>query len=153
MTCIIEGCDRIVENRDNQLCATHNKMNRQIDKPVKLKTEYIRKISNERKTLENRYKRLVATWRKGKFCQGKFDHDCTRIDDITCHHMQGRVGYADEWARENDVPLLLDQRFWMPLCVNAHKYVTENSKWACENGYSFLRVTDPVFRKVEKLNS
>jgi hypothetical protein len=48
---------------------------------------------------------------------------------------------------ENDVPLLLDERLWLPLCLEAHRYVEENKKWACENGYSFLRVSDPIFQK------
>jgi hypothetical protein len=62
--------------------------------------------------------------------------------------MAGRGTYFyDEHAAELEIPLTLDERFWKPLCINAHAYVTEHSKWACENGYSFLRITDPVFRK------
>ena len=65
------------------------------------------------------------------------------------HHMQGREGYADEWARENEMPLLLDERFWLPVSREGHLKITADSKWASENGFTFLRVTDPVFRKVK----
>lgn len=91
------------------------------------------------------YSAIKAKWIKGKKCAAKFPHEC--IGDLTVQHMSGKIGYADEWARENEVPLLLDVRFWMPLCLNAHIYVNEHPKWSCENGYAFLRVTDPVFRK------
>lgn len=92
-----------------------------------------------------KYAARKARWIRGKKCAGKFAHDC--VGELTVQHMSGRVGYADEWARENETPLLLDERFWMPLCLNAHIYVNDNPKWASENGYSFLRVSDPVFRK------
>ena len=50
-------------------------------------------------------------------------------------------------ARENEVPLLMDERFWLPVSREGHNKITDDSKWASDNGYTFLRVTDPVFRK------
>lgn len=63
--------------------------------------------------------------------------------------MHGRSNdrFFDEWAEENGVVLTLDERFWMPLCDDAHNYITEHSEFAWANGYSFKRVTDPIFRK------
>jgi hypothetical protein len=59
----------------------------------------------------------------------------------------GKIGYADEWARENDITLFHDERFWVPLCRVHHTKATADSVWAWENEVSFKRVTDPIFRK------
>jgi hypothetical protein len=104
----------------------------------------IAKVSDNQGKLLVRYQRKRKVFLRGKKCQCKFPHNCSTI--LTVHHMQGRVGYADEWARENEMPLLLDERFWLPACLDGHTYIEEHKKWACENGYSFLRVSDPVFR-------
>lgn len=50
--------------------------------------------------------------------------------------------FHDEWAEENNVPLTLDERFWKPLCTVSHAYITENSKFAHEHGYSYKRITE-----------
>lgn len=55
------------------------------------------------------------------------------------HHMKGRVGYADQWARENDIPLLVDRRFFLAVSSAGHRKITDNSKWALEMGYSLKR--------------
>ena len=39
------------------------------------------------------------------------------------HHANGRAG-----------TLLIDERFWKPLCSSAHRYVTEHPKYAREDG-------------------
>ena len=38
----------------------------------------------------------------------------------------GRVGYADDWARDNKISLYLDIRFWKPCCL-AHNLELENN--------------------------
>ena len=38
----------------------------------------------------------------------------------------GRKGYADEWARENNIPLLIDKRYLAP-CCNFHNLELENN--------------------------
>lgn len=56
------------------------------------------------------------------------------------HHKMGRVGFADEWARLNNIPLILDTRFWIALSREGHIQVEENPNWAKENGYSLNRL-------------
>lgn len=56
------------------------------------------------------------------------------------HHKKGRVGYADEWARDNKVSLTLDTRYWVALSREGHKQVENNPEWAKENGYSLSRL-------------
>lgn len=108
----------------------------------------INRLSDKGKDIEKRYLSQLRTWKRGKKCAATFPHDCS--DQITCHHMAGRgSGYYDEYATEHEIPLTLDVRFWKPVCLNAHQYLTEHSKFAWENGYSFKRVTDPIFQKAE----
>lgn len=56
------------------------------------------------------------------------------------HHKQGRKGYADDWARENNVPLLLDERFWLAVSRTGHRKIEENPTWAKREGFSVSRV-------------
>lgn len=50
-------------------------------------------------------------------------------DSSEVHHMRGRLG-----------PLLLDQRFWVPVCRKAHAWIDANRKkarqygWLCQKG-------------------
>lgn len=138
-----------VENQETGKCASCGALDRRAAK-VKASDNNspIAKMSPKTAKINQRYLTRLRTWKKGKKCEANFVHDCSSV--ITCHHMFGRGNhYHDEWAEENDVPLTLDERFWKPLCLNAHQYVTENSKFANENGYSYLRITDPIFRTSE----
>lgn len=56
------------------------------------------------------------------------------------HHAKGRRGYADQWAKDNDVPLLLDKRFWKAVHHDAHEVIEKNPKWAKKHGYSYDRL-------------
>lgn len=47
------------------------------------------------------------------------------------HHMRGRVGN-----------LFLDERYWIALSREGHRYVEENPEWAKEQGYSLNRLTE-----------
>jgi hypothetical protein len=90
----------------------------------------------------SKYAAKKAKWIKGKKCAVY-----PNLPAVDIHHMTGRVGYADEWARENDVPLLLDERFWLAVSREGHIKIEENPVWAWENQYSFKRVTDKIFVK------
>jgi hypothetical protein len=145
LECIQCGNSR-VENKELNLCASCNHARRKSGR-IKASEDNnpINKRSEKTGQIERRYFARLKTWKRGKKCAATFPHECS--DQITCHHMAGRGNhFYDEHAAEREIPLTLDERFWKPLCINAHSYVTEHSKWACENGYSFLRITDPVFR-------
>ena len=102
----------------------------------------IAKVSEKQGKLLAQYTKKKAKWIKGKKCAVN-----PKVMAENVHHMMGKVGYADEWARENEMPLLLDERFWLPVSREAHQKITDDSEWAWENQYSFKRVTDPIFRK------
>ena len=38
----------------------------------------------------------------------------------------GRKGFADQWAKDNNISLYLDERFWKPCCL-AHNLELENN--------------------------
>ena len=44
----------------------------------------------------------------------------------TVEHRAGRVGYADDYARENGITLYLDERYWAPCCLH-HNLELENN--------------------------
>ncbi|WP_060868532.1 hypothetical protein [Chryseobacterium indologenes] len=56
------------------------------------------------------------------------------------HHKKGRVGFADQWARINNISLLLDTRFWLAVSRDGHRQIEENPSWAKEMGYSLNRL-------------
>jgi hypothetical protein len=58
---------------------------------------------------------------------------CRPSNDL--HHKAGRVGYADDWARENGIKLLWDVRYFMAICRLDHTKCDEDPNWARDNGY------------------
>jgi hypothetical protein len=52
------------------------------------------------------------------------------------HHQMGRVGFADD----KEIPLLIDTRFWIAVCQDAHNEIEMKPEWAKENGYSYSRL-------------
>lgn len=128
-------------------CGSCNQLDRKANR-VKASdnNKAINKESEKTAAVNRKYLNRLKTWKRGKKCTATFPHDCS--SEIECHHMHGRgTFFFDEWAEENGVELTRDERFWRPLCSDAHRYITEHSKFAWENGYSFKRVSDPIFRK------
>ena len=123
MSCTVEGCFKIIENRDLGLCATHNKERRKPVKEVKVKKP-VKKVSDKMKDLLKLYDKLRIPWIKGKKCKvAGCKNDADQV-----HHQRGRTG-----------PLLLDTTWWLPVCGNCHRRITDDSNWAIENGYSYSR--------------
>ena len=56
------------------------------------------------------------------------------------HHKMGKIGYADAYARENDTPLLIDDRFFLAVSREGHRYIEENPDWAKSKGFSMERL-------------
>jgi hypothetical protein len=76
-------------------------------------------MSVEMKVARSRYLKEVARWKVGKVCAR-----CRKWRGITCHHWKGRVGR-----------LLLDGRFWIPLCGPCHQWVDNNKGEARDLNY------------------
>ena len=85
----------------------------------------IPKVSDKRKVENLKYlaQRIVFLGKKeNKIC---FIDGCKR-EATTIEHSAGRIGFYDDWARDNNVSLYLDQRFWKP-CCHAHNLELENN--------------------------
>jgi hypothetical protein len=97
--------------------------NRKVD--LKLKPIYkIPKVSGKRQLLIPVYQKVrIEVLTDAKFkC---FINGCTNVAN-TIEHTMGRVGYADEWARQNNITLYIDKRFLKSCCLH-HNGELENN--------------------------
>lgn len=65
----------------------------------------IRRESRTRAVTTARYRKVVAAWKVGRVCAFP---KCRQVA-TSCHHVRGRIGR-----------LLLDERFWVPVCRVHH---------------------------------
>lgn len=108
-------------------------MNTFLNKPQKP----ISKVSKKRAVENAKYtvqKIVYMAKPENKTCQ------VTQQPTTDIHHKMGRVGFADDWARINNIPILLDERFWLAVSREGHRQIEENVLWAKENGYSLNRL-------------
>jgi len=84
----------------------------------------IRKVSDKRRSQLYTY----AMMKKNFMSKHKTCFVCIRNDATDVHHMKGR---------ENE--LLLDIKFWLPVCRECHRKITDDSAWAIREGYSLKR--------------
>lgn len=108
-------------------CSTHYWNYRASLKPVKIKDigKPIPKVSKKRKIENTQYtiKRLQFLAQPENLrC---FIEGCNKRAD-TVEHTMGRKGFADQWARDNNISLYLDVRFWKP-CCNDHNLELERN--------------------------
>jgi len=96
------------------------KMAKTISKPPK----QIPKISDKRKALSPIYEKVrIEVLVEAKFkC---FINGCNNVAN-TAEHIMGRKGFADDWARDNNIPLLVDKRFLRACCWH-HNGELENN--------------------------
>lgn len=89
------------------------------------KAKGINKVSKKRQKENRKYliDRLQFLAQPGN--QRCFIEGCNNRAD-TIEHTMGRKGYADQWARDNNITLLLDIRFWKP-CCNFHNLELERN--------------------------
>lgn len=129
--CEYEDCER-VKSSLGKYCATHDHMlrkeAREASKPVRvpkpLKRVPVKKVSEKRQVENYAYTIARNAWIEGKRCA------CCGDPATEVHHQKGR---------END--LLLEKKYWLPVCHGCHVEITENPEWAKENGYILPRST------------
>lgn len=135
MGCI--QCDNpIIEQKDLQLCASCNherrKAERMSNKPKKV--YQIPKTSSKMQEAISKYSPKKQKWIAGKICEVYPEQKAVQV-----HHRLGRVGYADQWAVDNNMPLLLDERFWMAVSQEGHDFIELNRKLSGEKGWILSR--------------
>ena len=92
----------------------------------------IKKVSEKMDKNLKKYASLKANFLRSRWCavHGK---PCLPME---IHHQMGRVGFTDD----KEIPLLIDVRYWIPVCRIAHNEIEMNPKWAKDNGYSYSRL-------------
>lgn len=121
-----EPCGNMCEG-NTDYCASHNHYLRKFERDEK-KTKIVKpvkKITEKRAKQNREYLEMREQFlEQYPVCQVK---DCqNKATEI--HHPSGRA---------ND--LLTNPENFMAICSDHHKFITENSAWAIENGYSKLR--------------
>lgn len=118
-TCTYPECDKLTEG-NTDYCGTHNRELRKQPRKSKFAT----------RAIEGRYKRRVKTWKQGKICALKSkDSFCRGL--ITCHHKRGRLG-----------DFLMDERYWLPVCMKHHMYIEDHPEESYKKGWSELRLSN-----------
>lgn len=132
MICGICGLDGHLERNGN-----HATCNAAIRKAERMKAPEpsapIAKVSEKQGKLLKHYAKIRQKFLLNKWCayHGK---PCLPTD---IHHAMGRVGFADD----QEIPLLVDVRYFVPVCREAHRWIEEHPKEAKEQGYSESRLT------------
>lgn len=101
---------------------------------IKLKSlKSIKTVSDKRKLEDFEYKVL-----REEFLSRPENKICpvTKWPTNEIHHKRKRRGFADEWARLNNVSLYLDTRFWLAVSREGHQWIEDNPAEAYELGYS-----------------
>lgn len=96
----------------------------------------IRKVSIKQDKLNKIYSKLRI-----EFLSLPENQICpvTKKQTTDVHHKKGRKGFADDWARENNIPLIIDVRFFLAVSREGHYKIENNPEWAYENGFSIRR--------------
>ena len=107
-------------------------------KPKEVKTRKAIPKRSQKRIAEDK----IYALEKAKFMIKPENQKCpiTGRQTKDVHHKMGRIGFADEWARLNNIPLLLDTRFWLAVSREGHRKIEENPEWAKENNYSLKRI-------------
>lgn len=106
-------------------------------KPTKIYSP-IKKVSEKRKKERKTYKtdRIKFLYEpRNKIC---FIDGCNKPSN-TIEHRMGRIGYADDWAKQNNIPLYLDVRYWAGCCLE-HNIELENNTELSRN-YQISKLT------------
>ena len=122
-------------NSLNSYCSYECK--RKYSKPANLKLKDckpIKKVSDKRKELNIVYEKVrIEILSEAKFkC---FIDGCTNVAN-TIEHLMGRKGFADEFAKENNISLLIDKRYLRACCLVHNGELETNPELAKKYQYS-----------------
>lgn len=110
--------------------------NKESNSKTKKLKKPIRKISVKQQELNKKYYKIRAEFlsdTNNQICPITFQ----KTTDV--HHKKGRKGFADNWAKENNIPLIIDVRFFLAVSRDGHNKIENNPSWAYENGFSIHR--------------
>lgn len=98
------------------------------------KMKPIKKVSDKRKELNKIYEKVrIEVLSEAKFkC---FIHGCKNVA-TTVEHLMKRKGFADDWAKENNIPLLIDKRYLRACCLAHNGELETNPELSKKYQYS-----------------
>lgn len=142
--CSFSGCDSInIARKKGWLCSYHlqkeynEKSNKGIKNWNKGNKKPIRKRSIKGAALDRIYlkkRKVFLALPENKLCP------VNKRPTDQIHHKMGRIGFADSWARLNNVPLLIDERFFLAVSDGGHKYIEANTNESYEKKWSVKRI-------------
>lgn len=95
----------------------------------------IRKISSKQSKLNREYSQVRKAFLiVNPKCRVFPTERATQV-----HHTMGRRGYADDYARENDISLTVDIRYFLAVSEKGHTWIHKNPRKAAENGWLKLK--------------
>jgi hypothetical protein len=128
----------IIENPETGETASEaharRKAERLASQPLKKKAP-IRKVSAKRAAENPIYSERRVIFLDGKKCAVFPSLDATEV-----HHKKGRQGYADQWAKDHKITLYLDERWWLGVSAEGHRYIGSHPAEAEEMGWSISRL-------------
>lgn len=99
-----------------------------------IKKPKINKVSDKRKELNSIYEKVrIEVLSEAKFkC---FIDGCKNVAN-TIEHLAGRIGFYDEFAKDNNIPLLIDKRFLRACCLTHNGELETNPELSKKYQYS-----------------
>ena len=149
MESICSHCGKIKDCTESgkwTLCDQHSELKQYAQKekkvntikrtPIKNKPVRIKQISKKQAKKIKEYSPIALKYKiENPICNIQIEGVCT-FNTTDVHHIRGKVGFADQWAIDNNIPLLIDVRFFNSTCRGCHSYVEDNVAEAIENGHS-----------------
>lgn len=114
---------KFCESEDCKIAEKEYQENKTAKLKIK-KTKQISKVSEKRKKINKIYETVrIEVLSEAKFkC---FIEGCKNVAN-TIEHTAGRIGFYDDWARDNNIPLIIDKRF-LKACCFKHNGELENN--------------------------
>lgn len=105
-----------------------------LESKPKPKKKPIKKVSDKRKELNVIYEKVrIEVLSEAKFkC---FIDGCTNVAN-TVEHLMKRKGFADQWAKDNNIPLLIDKRYLRACCIWHNGELERNTELSKQYQYS-----------------
>lgn len=121
-TCTYPDCDKLTEG-NTDFCGTHNREARRREK-LGFAPFYKKKLPKG-----SAYTKKANRWKDGKKCALHGHSNCVGM--ITVHHKRGRIG-----------ELLMNEKYWLPVCIGHHRYIEDHPEESYRNGCSELRLSN-----------
>jgi ribosomal protein L37E len=135
--CLCGNPSENLETGDCASCGADKRKAERNEKKVKEAKQFKKKIARFSK---KRMKEIPIYAKESKeFLKGKRCAVFPTLMATDIHHMKGRIGFADEWARNNHITLLMDKRYWLAVSRPGHTHIELNPRWAREMGFSMER--------------